>query len=232
MPGKVYLIGAGPGDPGLITVRGLRCLQKADVVVYDRLVNQRLLGEAPSGAELVYVGKGPGERAMEQDEINLYLAASALEGKMVARLKGGDPFVFGRGGEEALALAQARVPFEVVPGISSAIAAPAYAGIPLTHRGIASSFTVVTGNEDPVKGSDNLKWDMLARNSGTLVVLMGWDALENITETLVKEGMSPSTPVALIRWGTEAYQRTVTGTLCNIVQESVAAGSVHPLSPS
>ena len=229
MPGKVYLIGAGPGDPGLITVRGLRCLQKADVVVYDRLVNQRLLGEAPSGAELVYVGKGPGERAMEQDEINLYLAASALEGKMVARLKGGDPFVFGRGGEEALALAQARVPFEVVPGISSAIAAPAYAGIPLTHRGIASSFTVVTGNEDPVKGSDNLKWDMLARNSGTLVVLMGWDALENITETLVKEGMSPSTPVALIRWGTEAYQRTVTGTLCNIVQESVAAGLSPPV---
>ena len=229
MPGKVYLIGAGPGDPGLITVKGLRCLEEADVVVYDRLVDRRLLGRARKGAELVFVGKGSGERAMEQEEINRYLVDRALEGRAVARLKGGDPFVFGRGGDEAQALAAARVPFEVVPGVTSAVAAPAYAGIPLTHRDVASSFTVVTGSEDPSKQEPAVRWDLLARGGGTLVVLMAWGALGKITGFLLKEGMNPSTPVALIQWGTEPYQRTATGTLEDIVQRAEEADLSPPV---
>ena len=227
MGGKVYLIGAGPGDPGLMTVKGLRRLQEADVVVYDRLVDQRLLNNAREEAELVFVGKGPGELVMEQGNINQYLMDRALEGKMVVRLKGGDPFVFGRGGEEALALAG--VPFEIVPGVSSAIAAPAYAGIPLTHREMAPSFTVVSGSEDPSKGESAVRWDALARSGGTLVVLMGWSTLDKITDTLIKEGMESSTPVALIRWGTEPYQCTVTGTLEDIVQRGKEAGLSPPV---
>ena len=227
--GKVYLIGAGPGDPGLITVKGLRCLQEADVVVYDRLVDSRLLAHSRTDAELVFVGKGPGQRAMEQEDINRYLVDRADEGMVVARLKGGDPFVFGRGGEEALALAEAEVPFEVVPGVTSAIAAPAYAGIPLTHRGLASSFTVVSGSEDPGKAESAVRWDALARHGGTLVVLMGWAALESITATLIKEGMPSSTPVALIHWGTESHQHTVTGTLENIVGRGREAGLSSPV---
>ena len=232
MVGKVYLIGAGPGDPGLITVKGLHCLQEADVVVYDRLVDQRLLGTARKEAELVFVGKGPGERAMEQENINRYLVDRALEGKVIARLKGGDPFVFGRGGEEAQALAQARVPFDVVPGVTSAIAAPAYAGIPLTHREMASSFTVVSGSEDSSKEESAVQWDVLAhlgRGGGTLVVLMGWGTLDRITDALIKEGMEASTPVALIRWGTEPYQSTVTGTLEDVVQRGKEAGLSPPV---
>ena len=229
MASKVYLIGAGPGDPGLITVKGLTCLQEAEVVIYDRLVDRRLLDEAGEGAQLVYVGKGPGERAMEQDEINRRLVAEAQEGKVVARLKGGDPFVFGRGGEEAQALALAGVPFEVVPGVTSAIAAPAYAGIPLTHRGIASTFTVVSGSEDPSKEESSVRWDAVARSGGTIVVLMGWDALQGIADTLLSEGLAPSTPVALVRWGTEPYQRTVTGSLADIVQRGAEAGLSAPL---
>ena len=227
--GKVYLIGAGPGDPGLITVKGLRCLQEADVVVYDRLVDSRLLTHARKDAELVFVGKGPGQRTMEQEDINRFLVDRAKEGKVVARLKGGDPFVFGRGGEEALALAEAEVSFEVVPGVTSAIAAPAYAGIPLTHRGLASSFTVVSGSEDPGKTDSAVQWDALARDGGTLVVLMGWAALESITATLQSEGMPRSTPVALIRWGTEPYQNTVTGTLENILDRGQQAGLSSPV---
>ena len=232
MVGKVYLIGAGPGDPGLITVKGLHCLQEADVVVYDRLVDQRLLGTARKEAELVFVGKGPGERDMEQENINRYLVDRALEGKVIARLKGGDPFVFGRGGEEAQALAQARVPFDVVPGVTSAIAAPAYAGIPLTHREMASSFTVVSGSEDSSKEESSVQWDVLAhlgRGGGTLVVLMGWGTLDRITDALIKEGMEASTPVALIRWGTEPYQSTVTGTLEDVVQRGKEAGLSPPV---
>ena len=229
MQGIVYLIGAGPGDPGLITVKGLRRLQRAEVVVYDRLVDRRILGRAGMGAELVYVGKGPGQRAMEQEELNRYIVERALEGKVVARLKGGDPFVFGRGGEEAQALALAGVPFEVVPGVTSAVAAPAYAGIPLTHRDMASSFTVVSGSEDPNKDEPSVQWGALARSGGTLVVLMGWSALENITGTLIKEGMEPSTPVALVCWGTEPYQRTVTGTLQDIARRGVDAGLSPPV---
>ena len=229
MVGKLYLIGAGPGDPGLITVKGLRCLERAEVVVHDRLVDPRLLGKASRDAELVYVGKGPGERAMEQQEINRYLVTAALEGKVVARLKGGDPFVFGRGGEEALALASAGVPFEVVPGVSSAIAAPAYAGIPLTHRELASSFTVVSGSEDPSKEESAVRWDVLAKSGGTLVILMGWGPMGSIVDALLRGGMETDTPVALIRWGTQPYQRTVTGNLENIVQRGVDAGLSPPV---
>ena len=229
MSGKVYLIGAGPGDPGLITVKGLSRLQRADVVVYDRLVDQRLLSKAGEGAELVYVGKGPGERAMEQEEINRYLVTRAREGAVIARLKGGDPFVFGRGGEEAQALALAGVPFEVVPGVTSAIAAPSYAGIPLTHRGVASSFTVVSGSEDPSKEEPAVRWDALARNGGTLVLLMAWGTLNSITEALIKGGMGVSTPVALIRWGTEPHQSTVIGTLEDIAQRGTDAGLKPPV---
>ena len=229
LPGKVYLIGAGPGDPGLITVSGLRRLREADVIVYDRLVDRRLLKEAGVDAELLYVGKGPGDRAMEQEEINRTLVSKSLGGKAVARLKGGDPFVFGRGGEEAQALARAGVPFEIVPGVTSAIAAPAYAGIPLTHRELASSFTVVVGNEDPSKEESAVAWDALARVGGTLVVLMGWSELEKITRTLIKHGMAPSTPVALVRWGTEPCQRTVTGTLEDAVRQGAEAGLSPPV---
>lgn len=227
--GKVYLIGAGPGDPGLITVKGLRCLEEADVVVYDRLVGSRLLDRAREGAELVYVGKGPDSRAMEQDDINRCLVDRAKEGKIVTRLKGGDPFVFGRGGEEAQALAQAGIPFEVVPGVTSAIAAPAYAGIPLTHRDIASSFTVVTGSEDPSKVETSVRWDRLAQSGGTLVVLMGWAAMEGIIGKLVHEGMAPSTPVALVQWGTEPHQLTVTGNLENILEKAGESGLSPPV---
>ena len=229
MAGKVYLIGGGPGDPGLITVKGLRHLQKADVIVHDRLVDERLLSKARQGAELIFVGKGPGELTMEQEDINRCLVARALEGKLVVRLKGGDPFVFGRGGEEAQALSAAGVPFEVVPGVTSAIAAPAYAGIPLTHRDMASSFTVVTGSEDPSKENSNVRWDMLARSGGTLVVLMGWNNLEEISRTLIENGMESSTPVALVRWGTEPRQGTVTGTLGDIAPRSREAGLGPPM---
>lgn len=227
--GKVYLVGAGPGDPGLITIKGLRCLEEADVVVYDRLVDRRILERARPDAELVFVGKGPGKRAMEQEEINRLLVARAREGKAVVRLKGGDPFVFGRGGEEAQALAREGIPFEVVPGISSAIAAPAYAGIPLTHRELASSFTVVSGSEDPTKEVPAVNWKRLASVGGTLVVLMGWEALPGIVEELLKGGLSPSTPIALVQWGTEPYQKTVTGTLRDIVERGREAGLTPPI---
>ncbi len=229
MAGKVYLIGAGPGDPGLITVKGSRRLQEADVVVYDRLVDPRLLESASPEAELIFGGKGPGERAMDQEDINRLLVERALDGKVVARLKGGDPFLFGRGGEEALALADAGIAFEVVPGVTSAIAAPAYAGIPVTHRCLASSVTVVSGAEDPSKAGSSIPWDALARSGGTLVVLMGWGALETITEVLTRHGMEPSTPAALVRWGTEPCQVTVTGTLKDIAQRGREAGLSPPL---
>ena len=178
------MVGAGPGDPGLITVKGMRCLQRADVVVYDRLMDPSLLDSAPSQAQRVFVGKERGRQALTQDEINALLVQQAQAGKMVVRLKGGDPFVFGRGGEEALALAEGGVPFEVVPGITSAVAAAAYSGIPVTHRRISTCFTVVSGSEDPSKPESVIPWDVLANTGGTLVVLMGWAALASIMETL------------------------------------------------
>ncbi|MYC29667.1 MAG: uroporphyrinogen-III C-methyltransferase, partial [Chloroflexi bacterium] len=229
MPGKVFLVGAGPGDPGLITVKGLRCLQQADVVVYDRLMDPALLQSASPQAELVFVGKERGRQALTQDEINDLLLKKASAGNTVVRLKGGDPFVFGRGGEEAQVLARNGMPFEVVPGITSAIAAAAYAGIPVTQRRMATCFTVVSGSEDPSKPESSIPWDVLARTGGTLVVLMGWAALQSILETLQREGMAPDTPVALVQWGTWKKQQTVDGTLDDVVARAKEAGLAPPV---
>ena len=228
-PGLVYIVGAGPGDPGLITVKGLGCVESADVVLFDRLVDKRLLTHAGPEAEVIDVGKVPGEAAGRQAKINALLVGKAREGKRVVRLKGGDPFVFGRGGEEAEALHAEGIRFEVVPGVTSAIAAAAYGGIPVTHRGIASSVTIVTGSEEPDKPESGVDWGRLAEQQGTLVVLMGWENLANIMETLTRFGRAPDTPVALVQWGTEPYQRTVVGTLSNIVSVAEAAGLSPPV---
>ncbi len=223
--GKVFLVGAGPGDPDLITVKGMVSLQQADVVLYDRLSNPALLSYAPVTAEMVYVGKEPTRHRLSQDEINDLLVQHALAGKMVVRLKGGDPFVFGRGGEEGQVLAEAGIPFEIVPGISSALAVPAYAGIPVTQRHMAQSFTVVTGHtcraDDPY-GTD---WADLPRK-GTLVILMGMRHLPQITKTLMDLGRDPATPAAVIRCGATAEQETILGTLTTIAEQ--AAGVKPP----
>ncbi len=226
--GTVSLVGAGPGDPELISVKGLRLIQSADAVVYDRLVDKRLLDHARANAEMYDVGKIPGKRINRQEDINKLLVELGSAGKRVVRLKGGDPFVFGRGGEEAEALANAGLPFEIVPGITSAIAAPAYAGIPITQRRVASSFTVVTGSEDPTKPDTSVDWETLAKSSDTIAVLMGQSNLRVIAAALVDYGRSPETPVALVQWGTEPYQRTLVGTLANIADEAAAAGIGAP----
>ncbi|GAB6157768.1 uroporphyrinogen-III C-methyltransferase [Desulfotomaculum varum] len=226
--GFVYLVGAGPGDPGLITVKGLNCIRQADVLVYDRLAGQRLLAHARPDAERIYVGKSPERHAMRQEEINRLLVDKAKEGKVVTRLKGGDPFVFGRGGEEAELLVENGIPFEVVPGITSAVAVPAYAGIPVTHRGYTSTLAIITGNEDPHKEDSGIAWDKIATGAGTLVFLMGMGNLSGICKKLIEFGRSPATPVALIRWGTRPEQRTITGTLENIHQRAVAANFKNP----
>jgi uroporphyrin-III C-methyltransferase len=219
MRGKVFLVGAGPGDPELITVRGLKVLRQASVVLYDRLVHPQLLQEAPAEAKQLYVGKEEHLHCVPQGQINHLLVAYAQRGECVVRLKGGDPFVFGRGGEEAEALAAAGVPFEIVPGVSSAIAVPAYAGIPLTHRRYASSFAVITGHEE--NGSETMHdWAKLATAVDTLVVLMGLKTLPHVVSQLIRHGCSSETPVALIRWGTRSEQETVTGTLSDIVQKA------------
>lgn len=217
--GKVYLVGAGPGDPDLISVKGLRCLTQAEVVVYDRLANELLLSMAPPQAERIDVGKAAGDHTMPQNEINKLLAAKAKEGKIVVRLKGGDPFVLGRGGEEAEVLVQEGVPFEVVPGITSAIAVPAYAGIPVTHRGLASSFAVVTGHEEPSKASSSINWEKLATGVDTLIFLMGMGNLPEIAAKLTEFGRPATTPVAVISEGTRPEQAAVTGTLKTIVEK-------------
>jgi len=214
--GKVYLVGAGPGDPGLISQRGLECLAQADVVIYDRLLDERLLDEAPA-AERIYVGKTAGEHIKPQTEINQLLVQKANDGKMVVRLKGGDPFVLGRGGEEAEALEHNYIPFEVVPGVSSAVAVPAYAGIPVTHRGLASSFAVVTGHEDPSKASSSIAWEKLATGVDTLIFLMGTQNLHKIVAKLLAHGRPPTTPIAVIKDGTRPEQKTVVGSLKDIV---------------
>ena len=226
--GVVWLVGAGPGDPELISVKGLRLIQSADAIVYDRLADKRLLDHARADAILTDVGKIPGRRVNRQEDINRLLVELGIAGKSVVRLKGGDPFVFGRGGEEAEALADAGVRFEVVPGITSAIAAPAYAGIPLTHRKLASSFTVVTGSEDPTKPDTSVDWEALAKSSDTLAVLMGQSNLRVIADALVRYGRGPQTPVALVQWGTEPYQRTLVGTLSDIADRAAAAGIGAP----
>lgn len=226
--GKVWLVGAGPGDPGLITVAGRERLSEAEVVVYDRLVNVKLLEHVRSDAELIYVGKAVGSRAMEQEEINACLVEKAKQGKLVVRLKGGDPFVFGRGGEEADALVRAGVRFGVVPGITSAIAVPAYAGIPVTHRDYASSFLVATGHEDPGKPETAIIWDKLATAADTLVFLMGTQNLPSIVAKLVANGRASNTPAAVVRWGTTTEQRTVVGTLDDITLKVAEAGLTPP----
>ena len=226
--GIVWLVGAGPGDPELATLKAKRLIEAADVVVYDRLVDGRLLGYARRDAELIDVGKIPGKRVNRQEDINRLLIRLAGEGKRVARLKGGDPFVFGRGGEEAEALAAEGLRFEVVPGVTSAIAAPAYAGIPLTHRRMASSFTVVTGSEDPDKPDSAVDWRALARGGGTIVVLMGQANLRAIADALMRHGRDRRTPVALVQWGSEPYQRTLTGALGDIADKAAAAGFGAP----
>ena len=227
--GKVYLVGAGPGDPGLITVKGLKCLRKAEVVVYDRLVDETILGEVHKNAEKIYVGKAANHHTLEQEAINRLLVEKAREGKRVVRLKGGDPFVLGRGGEEAEALVTNKIPFEVVPGVSSAVAVPAYAGIPLTHRGVASSFTVVTGHKASSKGATSIAWDRLAEGSDTLVILMGIGNLENVVDQLIRNGRPSSTPVAVITQGTTHRQRCVIGELHNIT-EKVRSERLEPPS--
>jgi len=218
MSGRVYLIGAGPGDPGLFTLRGVTCLHEADVVVYDYLANPRLLSYAKAGAELIYVGKKGGEAdATSQEQIGRLLIEKALAGKVVARLKGGDPFIFGRGGEEGEELFQAGIPFEVVSGVTSAVAVPAYAGIPLTHRDYASTVAFLTGHEDPSKDESAIAWDKVATGIDTLVFLMGVGNLPDIVDKLVTHGRPKDTPAAVIQWGTKAEQMTVTGTLETIV---------------
>jgi uroporphyrinogen III methyltransferase/synthase len=227
--GKVYLVGAGPGDVGLITDRGLDCLKRADVVVYDRLIDNRVLDFARRDAELIYVGKSSGTHAKEQHEINQILVDKAGQDKIVVRLKGGDPFVLGRGGEEAEALHASQIPFEIVPGVSSATAVPAYAGIPVTHRGVASSFAVVTGHEDPTKDISNVDWEKLATGVDTLVCLMGMGNLPHIVEQLLRYGKAPDTPVALIRHGTTPRQETLVGTLDTIVEAAERKGFEPPV---
>ncbi len=226
--GIVYLIGAGPGDPGLITLKGLECIKTADVVVYDRLAGPRLLEHCRPDARLIYVGKQPDRHTLTQDEINDLLVQEASGGHTVARLKGGDPFVFGRGGEEAEELVRHGIPFEVVPGITSAIAVPAYAGIPVTHRNHTSTLAIITGNEDPEKENSGIQWSKIATGAGTLVFLMGMGNLPAISKKLIAHGRDPQTPVALIRWGTRPEQRTLTGDLANIAALAREADFKNP----
>lgn len=227
--GKVYLVGAGPGDPGLITVKGLESLRSADAVVYDRLASPRLLLEARPDAEMYDAGKGRDDHRMTQTEINELLVELGSAGKTVCRLKGGDPFIFGRGGEEAIDLAAAGIPWEVVPGISSTIAAPAYAGIPVTQRGMSTSVTIVTGSEDPNKPDSNINWDALATITGTLVFVMGWKSMNDIVAALTSRGVPNDRPAALVQWGTTPRQNTVTGPISEIVERGVEAGISAPV---
>jgi len=215
--GKVYLVGAGPGDADLITVKGLASIQKADVILYDRLINRELLDHAKEGAQLIYCGKLPDYHAMKQETINRFLVKHAKQGKVVTRLKGGDPFIFGRGAEEAAALRENGIPYEVVPGITSGIAAPAYAGIPVTHRELSSSFAIVTGHAKEGKAEESARWKSLAQGIDTLAIYMGVGNLPYIVDQLVTNGKDAATPVALIHWGTTKNQETVTGTLEDIV---------------
>jgi uroporphyrinogen III methyltransferase / synthase len=224
----IYLVGSGPGDPGLFTLKGVRCMQEADVVVYDRLAPRALLGYAKPEAEKIYVGKKPSNPTMSQEEIDDLLVEKGRAGMTVVRLKGGDPYIFGRGGEEALALKRAGLPFEVVPGVTSGVAAPAYAGIPVTHKNVATSVAFVTGHEDPTKGSQDVDWDKLASGVDTLVLYMGVGRLEKISTELIGAGRKPDTPVACVRWGTVPEQRTITGTLEDIADRVAEAGLKPP----
>ena len=227
MAGMVYLVGAGPGDYRLISIKAVDCLKQADVVVYDRLADDRILQWAPDEAEYIYVGKASSNHTMKQEDINQLLVDKARDGKTVVRLKGGDPFVFGRGGEEALLLQENGLPFEIVPGITSAISVPAYAGIPVTHRAVATSFAVVTGHEDPTKASSNMRWEHLATGVDTLVFLMGVANLPHITKQLIANGRPAATPAAVIRWGTKPEQRVLMTTV-GTAAEDVAKAQLKP----
>lgn len=227
--GKVYLVGAGPGDPGLITVRGRYLLEKAEVLVYDYLASKKLLKYVPKNATLIYAGKRGGvKHTHTQEEINQMLVDHAKAGKIVVRLKGGDPFIFGRGGEEVQELYKAGIPFEVVPGVTSATAAATYAGIPITHRDYTASVAFLTGHEDPTKENSKIDWSKLATGVGTLVVYMGIKNLPTIVANLVKYGRDPKTPVAVVRWASTPEQRSVVGTLENIVEVVKEAGITPP----
>jgi len=225
--GIVYLVGAGPGDPELITVKAVRLLQNADAVVYDRLANPRILAHIPPAAQLYYAGKASSKHSLPQHRINALLVSLAKKGLRVVRLKGGDPFVFGRGGEEILELVKAKIPFQVVPGVTSAISVPAFAGVPVTHRGFTSGFAVFTGQEDPAKEDSSIAWDKISTGIGTLVFLMGVENLGNIVAALVRHGRPPETPCCLIQWGTLPRQKTVSATLATIVKDARAA-SISP----
>lgn len=226
--GKVFLVGAGPGDLGLVTLRAKECIEQADVIVYDHLANPEMLSWARDDAEIIYAGKKAGEHALKQDAINALLTTKAGEGKRVVRLKGGDPFVFGRGAEEAKAIVDLAIEFEVVPGITSAIAAPAYAGIPVTHRAENSHVTFFTGHEDPAKTESAIDFAALAKLGGTQVMLMGVERIDSITREMLKHGVRPDLPVALVRWGTTGRQQTLIGTLENIAKKVVDLGFEAP----
>ncbi len=226
--GTVYLVGAGPGDPGLLTLRGAELLARAEVVVYDALVNQELLRLAPKTAEIIYGGKRARDHAISQSDLNQLLIAKAKEGKTVVRLKGGDPYVFGRGGEEAEQLADARVPFEVVPGISSFVAAPNYAGVPLTHRALSSRLTLITGHEDPSREADKIDWPQVAHTPGTKVIMMGTERIGEIAQILIVNGMAANTPIAMVRWGTTGAQQSIEGTLSTIAAVAEKAKIAPP----
>lgn len=226
--GKVFLVGAGPGDPGLLTLRGREVIGRAQVLIYDRLANPRILAFAAPEAERIYVGKRPGRHAVAQDEINRLIVENALQGKTVVRLKGGDPFIFGRGGEEAQECARAGIPFEVIPGVSSAIAVPAYAGIPLTHREHTASVTLVTGHRRFDAEEAEVGWEGLAKSSGTLVFLMGMKNISYIVGELARHGRPPGTPAAVIQWGTTCRQRTVRGTISDIASRVEEARITPP----
>ena len=228
MSGVVHLVGAGPGDPDLLTVRGLRLLQSAEVVVHDRLGAEGLLHLAPADAVLIDAGKAPGRHGMTQEEICAVLVQHARAGRRVVRLKGGDPFVFGRGGEEALALAEAGLRFEVVPGVSSAIAGPAMAGIPVTHRGIARTVTVASGHDDPASPAARARWEALAQVPGTLVLLMAMSNLAEIAAVLVEGGRPADEPAAAIQWSTTADERRVVATLATLAGACASAGVGSP----
>lgn len=228
MKGKVFLVGAGPGDVGLLTIKGLKVIEQADVILYDRLINPRLLESAPSHCEFIFCGKLPSKHTLDQDMINEQLVLKALEGKVVVRLKGGDPGVFGRVGEEAEVLASYKIPFEIVPGITSGIAAPIYAGIPVTHRKFGVSFTIVSAHDKSKGGKPVIDWNGLVRSSETIAFYMGVSNLPYICENLIHHGKSADTPVILIQWGTYGRQRTLQGTLSDIVNKVKESGFQNP----
>ncbi|MCC7549980.1 MAG: uroporphyrinogen-III C-methyltransferase [Methanobacterium sp.] len=222
----VYLVGAGPGDPELVTLKAIKVLEKADVVVYDRLANEEILKYA-EGAEMIYVGKRAGAHSKKQDEINEILIQQGKKHDRVVRLKGGDPFVFGRGGEEMLALLEEKIPVELVPGVTSAIGVPTTVGLPVTHRGVATSFTVVTGHEDPTKTQKQVKWNY---NADTLIILMGVGHLEENIQEIMKY-KDPQTPVCVIEKGTTPDERIITGTLENITQKNINPPALVIIGP-